>query len=147
MTRLAIDDGLSLYQQRYAPNERWISFIGVPRSDRSTSTVYVMPANGGPWRPVTDGQAYDDKPRWSPDGRILYFISNRDGRFEVWGRRFDPDLGLPTGGPFRVTSLEGARQVLSPYLTDLDMFITPDRILLPMFEASSRVWMLEQADK
>jgi hypothetical protein len=106
-----------------------------------------MPASGGPWRPLTDGQAYDDKPRWSTDGRILYFISNRDGRFEVWGRRFDPEVGLPTGDPFRVTSLEGARQILSPYLTDLDMFITPKQILLPMFEASSRVWMLEQADK
>lgn len=147
LTWLTGDDHMSLYQQRYSPNQRWISFIAVPRSDRSASTVYVMPSRGGPWRPVTDGQAYDDKPRWSPDGRILYFISNRDGRFEVWGRRFDPDTGQPQDAPFRVTDLEGARQTLSPYLTDMEMFVTPTRIFLPMFEASSRVWMLDQADR
>ncbi len=145
--RLAADDRRSLYQQRYSPNGQWISFIAVPRADRSTSTVYVMPVTGGPWRPVTDGQAYDDKPRWSPDGRVLYFISNRDGRFDVWGRRFDPDTGDLDGRPFRVTAFEGARQALSPYLVDLEMFITPRRIFLPMAETSSRIWMLDQADR
>ena len=145
--KLAVDQRLALYQQRYSPNQRWVSFIAVPRADRSTSTVYVMPADGGPWRALTDGQAYDDKPRWSPDGRVLYFISNRDGRFEVWGRRFDPDAGLADGAAFRVTSLGASRQTLSPYLTDMEMFITPDRLFLPMFEAASRIWMLDQADR
>jgi Tol biopolymer transport system component/DNA-binding winged helix-turn-helix (wHTH) protein len=147
LTRLAGDARVAQYQQRYSPNQRWISFVAVPRADRSTTTVYVMPASGGPWRPITDGQSYEDKSRWSPDGRVLYFISNRDGRFEVWGRRFDPDAGRPEGQPFRVTSFEGARQSLSPYLTDMEMFITPTRILLPMFEASSRIWVLDQADQ
>jgi hypothetical protein len=146
LSQVAAEPRLSLYQQRYAPNQRWISFMAVPRADRSTSTIYVIPAGGGPWRPVTDGQAYDDKPRWSADGRSLYFISNRDGRFEVWGRRFDPDAGRAEGQPFRLTSLEGARQILSPYLTDMELFITPTRVFLPMFETSSRVWLLDQAD-
>jgi Tol biopolymer transport system component/DNA-binding winged helix-turn-helix (wHTH) protein len=147
LTRLAGDARVALFQQRYSPNQRWISFVAVPRADRSTTTVYVMPASGGPWRPVTDGQSYEDKSRWSPDGRVLYFISNRDGRFEVWGRRFDPEAGRPEGQPFRVTSLEGTKQILSPYLTDMEMFITPTRIFLPMFEASSRIWVLDQADR
>lgn len=146
LTRLAADTRTALYQQRYSPNQRWISFVAVPRADRSTTTVYVMPAGGGAWRPITDGQSYEDKSRWSPDGRVIYFISNRDGRFEVWGRRFDPDAGRPVAPPFRVTSLEGARQILSPHLTDMEMFITPNRIFLPLFEASSRIWMLDQAD-
>lgn len=147
LKQLAVEPGLSLYQQRYAPNQRWISFMAVPRKDRSASTIYVIPSGGGPWRPVTDGQAYDDKPRWSADGRSIFFISNRDGRFEVWGRRFDPDAGRAEGPPFRLTSLEGARQILSPYLTDMEMFITPTRVFLPMFETSSRVWILDQADQ
>jgi hypothetical protein len=143
--RLASDPRMNMYQQRYSPNQRWISFVAVPRADRSVSTLYVMPAEGGAWQAVTDGRSYDDKPRWSPDGRILYYISDKDGRFEVWGRPFDPDAGRATGIPFRVTSLEGARQTLSPYLSDLEMFITPTRIFLPMSEAASRVWILEHA--
>ena len=42
-----------------------------------------MPAQGGPWTPITDGvTGSDDKPRWAPDGPTIYFISNRDGRPE-----------------------------------------------------------------
>lgn len=147
LARVAGDDRHALYQQRYSPNQRWISFIAVPRDDRSTSTVYVMPRAGGVWHPITDGGAYDDKPRWSPDGRVLYFLSNRDGRFEVWGRRIDPEAGMPAGQAFRVTSLEGARQTLSPYLTDLEMFVTRDALFLPMLSASSRIWILDNADR
>lgn len=145
--RLALDTARSLYQQRYSPNQRWISFMAVPRADRSASTIYVMPATGGPWHPVTDGQAYDDKPRWSRDGRTLYFISNRDGRFEVWRRGFDPETGRLDTPATRVTNLQAARQTLSPYLAEMEMFVTPDRIFLPMFEASSRIWMLDHADR
>lgn len=147
ITRLASDPRTNLFQQRYSPNQRWISFVAVPEGDRSATTLYVMPATGGPWRAVTDGASYEDKARWSPDGRVLYYISNRDGRFEVWGRRFDPGAGQPEGDAFRVTALEGTRQVLSPYLADMEMFITPNRIFLPMYEASSRVWVLDQVDR
>jgi len=120
--------------------------MAVPRADRSASTIYVMPATGGPWHPVTDGQAYDDKPRWSPDGRVLYYVSNRDGRFEVWGRRFEPETGRVVGDAFRVTSFEGSRRILSPYLADMEMIVTADRLFLPMYEVSSRIWMLDQVD-
>lgn len=147
VTRLASDPRMNLYQQRYSPNQRWISFVAVPLADRSVTTLYVMPAQGGAWRAVTDGRSYEDKARWSPDGRILYYISNRDGRFEVWGRHVDPEAGRPVGEPFRVTALEGARQTLSPYLSDLEMFITPTRIFLPMSEASSRVWILDHVNQ
>lgn len=147
VTRLASDPDHNLYQQRYSPNQRWISFVAMPRRTWGVTRVHVMPADGGPWRAMTDGASYDDKARWSPDGRVLYYISNRDGRFEVWGRRFDAAAGQPEGDPFRVTSLEGARQRLSPSLPDMEMFITPTRIFLPMYEVSSRVWVLDQVDR
>lgn len=135
-----------LYQARYSPDQKWISFIGVPASDPSVSTIYIVPAEGGEWLALTDGTAYDDKPRWSPDGRVLYYVSNRDGRFEVWGRRFEPETGRIVGDAFRVTSFEGSRRILSPYLADMEMIVTADRLFLPMYEVSSRIWMLDQVD-
>ena len=144
---LARSTNVHLYQQRYAPNQNWISFVAVSRADATVSTVYVMPAGGGPWHAVTDGRTYGDKPRWSSDGRTLYYVSNQDGRFEVWGRRFDPGSGTAAGPPFRVTSLEGARQVLSPARGSMDLMLAADRLFLSLYEASGRIWMLDQVDR
>lgn len=79
ITMLWADDTRSMMQLRYSPDERWISFITTPRA-RGVATIYTMPAAGGPWTAVTDGSWYDDKPRWAPDGRTIYFVSNRNGR-------------------------------------------------------------------
>jgi hypothetical protein len=46
-----------------------------------------------------DDTWFDDKPRWGPNGRMLYFVSNRTGVASVWGRRFDSSTGTPIGDP------------------------------------------------
>jgi Tol biopolymer transport system component/DNA-binding winged helix-turn-helix (wHTH) protein len=147
LRRLSSDDRLSMFQQRFSPNEKWISFIAVTPGDRSVARIYLMPAEGGAWIPVTDGTAYDDKPRWSPDGRTLYFISNREGRSNVWGQRIEPDTGAALGSPFRVTAFDEGRQSLAPYIGQLTMSVTPTRIVLPMYEATGQIWVLDGVDQ
>ncbi len=46
--------------------------------------VYVMDADGGNQTQLTTSLAYDDQPRWSPDGSKIVFISGRDGNFEIY---------------------------------------------------------------
>ena len=41
--------------------------------------IWVIPAAGGTPRRVTDDPKSDSRPRWSPDGRRLAFVSTRDG--------------------------------------------------------------------
>ena len=67
---IASDTNRNLYQARFSPDQRWIAFQAMNFS--TFSTLYVMPAGGGPWVPISDGNFWDDKPRWSPDGRVLY---------------------------------------------------------------------------
>ena len=114
-----------------------------PRRRRSTSS----PAAGGTWRAITDGTWFDDKPRWGPDGRILYFVSNRTGVANVWGRRFDNSTGTPIGEPFAVTSFRSAQFVLTPRTVQMDIAITATHLLLPMSESRSEIWMLDQVDR
>jgi Tol biopolymer transport system component len=41
--------------------------------------IYVMNANGTGQRNLTHNAADDSSPRWSPDGKQIFFISDRDG--------------------------------------------------------------------
>lgn len=52
--------------------------------NRSASAVWVTDINTGiAWQPSV-GQGNDRAPRWSPDGRLLAFISTRDGSPQIW---------------------------------------------------------------
>lgn len=41
--------------------------------------LYQLPIGGGEATPLTSGSAYDDRPRFSPDGKTLAFLSDREG--------------------------------------------------------------------
>ncbi|HKX31448.1 MAG TPA: winged helix-turn-helix domain-containing protein, partial [Blastocatellia bacterium] len=137
----------NLYQARFSPGDHWISFIAAKASEAGISTIYVIPAAGGEWKRITEGKYFDDKPRWSPDGRQLYFISNRTGFFNVWGIRFDPISGQTVGPPFRVTSFESPARMILADVRILEMSLTADRIILPIMEVSGGIWILENVEK
>ncbi len=46
--------------------------------------LYSLPITGGTATPLMTGMAYDCQPRFSPDGKQLTFISDRDGADNVW---------------------------------------------------------------
>jgi dipeptidyl aminopeptidase/acylaminoacyl peptidase len=144
---IASDPKRNLYNPRFSPDQRWITFLAHDLSYASTSTVYVIPAGGGAWRAVTDGTWFDDKPRWGPDGKIVYFVSNRSGVANVWGRQFDSATGMPVGDPFAVTSFRSARFVLTPRTVQMEIAVTATHLLLPMSEARSEIWMLDAVDR
>jgi imidazolonepropionase-like amidohydrolase/Tol biopolymer transport system component len=46
--------------------------------------IYVMPIAGGRPTRLTSGLAYDQQPRFSPDGRLIAFTSDRGGGDNIW---------------------------------------------------------------
>jgi Tol biopolymer transport system component/predicted Ser/Thr protein kinase len=51
---------------------------------------------------IADGTSWTASPRWSPDGRFLYYLSDRDGFNCVWATPLDPRTKGPSGEPFPV---------------------------------------------
>jgi serine/threonine protein kinase len=61
--------------------------------------IATIPATCGEPVALDRDPASDWDPVWSPDGRFLYFISDRGGNMNVWRTAVDEQTGLATGKP------------------------------------------------
>jgi dipeptidyl aminopeptidase/acylaminoacyl peptidase len=125
---VATHPDLNLFTALFSPDQRWIAIQGVQYA--GLSTIYAMPAAGGAMAQITEGQHWDDKQCWGPDGRMIYFVSDRGGFLNVWGIRFDPATGTRMGEPFRVTTFESPRQMVFPRVAPLQLRVI---VSVPMY--------------
>jgi dipeptidyl aminopeptidase/acylaminoacyl peptidase len=70
--------------------------------------IWVKQLDRGPRSRLTFDAGHDRKPVWSPDGRTIYFLSDRSGNNDVWKRNADG-----TGQPALVLDLEESLATIS----------------------------------
>ena len=51
--------------------------------------IYVMPISGGTPTRIAEGLAYEQQPRFSPDGTRIAFVSDRGGGDNIWVMKLD----------------------------------------------------------
>ena len=61
--------------------------------------LYTMPITGGKATPITKGMAFDNHPRYSPDGKSIVFASDKSGAENIWAL----DLTDPEAEPKQLT--------------------------------------------
>ncbi len=139
----------SLYQPHFSPDDRWIAFLAKTGQDRTR--IFVTPfrgvaaTNSGDWIPVTDGENADDKPRWSPDGNLIYFTSERDGFRCIWAQRLDRATKHPVGAPFAVYHFHASRRsLMNVGLGPLEISVTPNALVFNLGEATGNIWRATQ---
>ena len=86
-----------------SPDGKWIAYeVGTPNveANRVAHDIWLVPAAGGEARQISRGGS-DMRPRWSPDGKRLTFLSSRDGEQQIFWIKLDG------GDANRLTSLSG----------------------------------------
>lgn len=150
--RMIIADAAhTLVQAHQSPDGRWIVFEAVRRNrpqepDAGFSSLYVMRASGGPWLPIIQ-RGWADKPRWSPDGRTIYFLWGQGSFYNVWGIRFDPETGKTIGDPFRVTALDNPALMIPQHMESVEISVSQKNLVLTLNQVSGSIWILDNADR
>src|SRR5262249_9316026 len=70
-------------QPSWSPNNLRIAYWSVPPGG-GQRVIWTIPAAGGEPVRVTDDSSFNWSPAWSPDGRYLYFASDRGGSMNLW---------------------------------------------------------------
>jgi Tol biopolymer transport system component len=136
----------SLWEARFSPDDRWISVLEVQHVE-GRSRVWIAPLRdesspaANEWVGVTSGEHWDDKPRWSLDGTLMYFTSLRDGFHCLWAQRLRPDTKQPTGPPFSVEHFHNPRlSMTNTGVQALGVEIARDQIFINLGELSGNIW-------
>jgi Tol biopolymer transport system component len=103
---LLLESSTAISDPDISPDGEWIAF----RSAEPQEDVTVMRLDGTGRRRLTAGTAKDRGPRWSPDGKTLYYYSNENGDYEVW------TVGRDTAEA-RVRPIAGVPQALNPLIS------------------------------
>jgi Tol biopolymer transport system component/imidazolonepropionase-like amidohydrolase len=102
----------------------WISLDVSPDGQRIVfdllGDLYLLPIGGGQATRLTQGMAFDDMPRWSPDGQHIAFVSDRDGTDNLW-------LIAPDGSGLRKVTAEVNNSLSSPAWTPDGQYVVVRR--------------------
>jgi len=143
--------GTNFWQGVLSPNGRWLAFVPGVLAEPDRGRLAVVPfdnASTARWTEISPDSAWLDKPRWSPDGHLLYFIARGSaGFFDLGAIRFDPDRGTPVGAPFMLTHFDSPALMISNDVSHTEMGISAHRAMLTMVTQAGSVWMLENVDK
>src|SRR5258708_7245737 len=75
-----------------SPDGRLVAYtVATPDLDKNAQSrqIYVVPVSGGPPRLLTRDGTTNERARWSPDSKQIYFISNSGGVSQVWAMDSD----------------------------------------------------------
>ncbi len=130
---------------RFSPDGRWIVVAaGGLRRNRVLAVPADAPAVEDRWVWITDDSAMHDKPRWSPDGNLVYYISDADGFRCIMAQKLDAATKRPLGAAFSVYHSHSARRsLMNTGVRFQEISLSRDRLVFNMEERTGNIWMAD----
>ncbi|HYN07038.1 MAG TPA: protein kinase [Vicinamibacterales bacterium] len=126
----------------WSPNDSWIACAsgnrpaivpGLRFGNISPTSIVLFPATGGDVVELTARTTLNQSPVWSPDGRQLYFVSNRQGPRDIYVMDLTDD-GRVRGEPRRVTTGLGVHSMA--------FSAKGERLTYVIYTARANLWSL-----
>jgi Tol biopolymer transport system component/predicted Ser/Thr protein kinase len=130
---------------RISPDDRWVVF-----NYRAGGSIrlHVAPFQTGSaiprdrWTPITGADTTVNAGTWSPDGGIIYYLSNQDGKACIWAQRIDRQSGRPAGDAFAVWHFHDARRSLAAVpLPVRGLTLSRDRLVVNLSDGTGNIWL------
>jgi dipeptidyl aminopeptidase/acylaminoacyl peptidase len=78
-----------------------------PMTDKRHANLWIINVDGSDHRPLTTGNRSDSSPRWAPDATRIAYLSDADGKQQIYVRWMD------SGQTARITNLEEGPDAIS----------------------------------
>lgn len=146
----------TLYQAKFSLDDQSVALIACRDYDSGVRDcrIFVVPIeNGVPaptdhWIAIDHPSHWDDKPRWSPNGNLLYFISDRDGYLCLWAQKLANRTKAPVGTPFPVYHFHSARlSTANLDMSVLEIGVAKDKIIVGLGELTGNAWSMRRSSK
>ncbi len=139
-TPLVKHPAYNLLYAHFSPDNRWISFT--VRTQPNRGRIAIAPIDGpkpvpeSSWITIAEVSA-EDWAHWSPDGKTLYFTSEIDGHYCLWGQRIDGASRRPVGEAFPALHLHGRVSHRRGGWS-----AAGGRIAMELFESTGNIWLM-----
>src|SRR6266446_6605238 len=94
--------------------------------------IYTIPIGGGPAKLISGGMAFDSQPKFSPDGKWIAFLSDREGSENIW-------IMHPDGAGVKQVSKDPNNEFTSPSWAPDGKYIFVSKAQFGI--GSSEIWM------
>ncbi|MEO8594721.1 MAG: hypothetical protein ABI759_15495 [Candidatus Solibacter sp.] len=137
--------GASLEQATYSPDDSWVTFAET--ASQGNSQIYLIHPRGSSeisrsdWIPLMDSRHWVNCPRFSPDGKVLYFTLDQAGKRSIQAVPVDTISGKPQAQPLTVfESSLPAFGLSGVNPRSLNIGVARDKIILLMRQSLSNLW-------
>ncbi len=135
----------SLGDATWSPANQFMLFSET-RGDRKQIFAAHLPRSSaaveGKWIPIPGNGVSPDHPRWSGDGRTIFYIANVDGFACIYGQPFSPEAGTVIGKPFNVAHFHNQRASIDNVAgRAFNLSVDGDTVYFNLGEQSSTIWI------
>jgi len=133
-----------------SPDGEWLSLLtGEPDGQVAIRIVSIAGPQGaqGNAIPVAQDNRYLSTPAWSPSGRYLYYLSEKNGRCSLFAQALDPRTKTPIGEPREVYFSPDSRIRLNFPKGLGTIGVAADKIIFMACEVAGNIYLTKPTNR